>query len=71
MSGESAETTRRIAIELDRLGQEIVVIRHVLDDGGPNCRAEMARRLSYLATCANRLAGLVGGTAEAEAAHRS
>jgi hypothetical protein len=47
---------RRIAIELDRLGQEVSATRHVLDDGGPNCREEVVRRLGHIATRANRIA---------------
>jgi hypothetical protein len=61
---DAPETTRsrrsgaetRIAIELDRLGQEVIVARQVLDDGGANCQEEMVRRLKHIATRANRIA---------------
>jgi hypothetical protein len=51
-----SDAVTRIAIELDRLSQEIIATRHVLDDGGPNCRAETVRRLEHIATRANRIA---------------
>lgn len=54
-SGRS-EAVRRIAIELDRLGQEVSATRRVLDDGGPDCREEMVRRLEHIATRASQIA---------------
>ena len=56
MGDERSDAVRRIAIELDRLGQEVSATRHVLDQGGPNCRAEMVRRLEHIASRANRIA---------------
>ena len=40
MDDAGSGAMRRIVIELDRLGQEVSAVRHVLDDAGPNCREE-------------------------------
>jgi len=56
MGEARSDAVRRIAIELDRLGQELNAAQHVLDDGGPNCRDEVVRRLEHIATRANRIA---------------
>jgi hypothetical protein len=50
---------RRIAMELDRLGQEISAVRHVLDDSAPNCREETVRRLGHIALRATRIAAMI------------
>jgi hypothetical protein len=49
----------RIALELDRLGQEVSAAQHVLDDAEPNGREEMVRRLRHIATRANQIAAMV------------
>jgi hypothetical protein len=54
-----SDAVTRIAIELDRLGQEVSATRHVLDDCGPNCREEMVRCLEHIATRANQIAAEV------------
>ena len=59
MGDADIEAMRRIAIELDRLGQEVSAVRHVLDDAGPNCREETMRRLDHIATRATRIAAMV------------
>ncbi len=51
--------TQCLAIELDRLDQEIRVIQPVLDDVGLGGSREIVQRLRYLATRANRLADRV------------
>ena len=51
--------TQRIAIELDRLDQEVGVIQYVLEDAGLSGADEIVRRLRYLATRAHRLADRV------------
>jgi hypothetical protein len=53
------DVMRRIAIELDRLAQEISAVRHVLDDSGPNCREETVHRLGHIAIRATRIAAMV------------
>jgi len=50
---------RRVAIELDRLDQEVRTLQHLLDESGLGQAAEMSRRLRYLATSAERVAVLV------------
>jgi hypothetical protein len=67
MSRMDAEVTRRIAIEVERLDQEIRVIQHVLDEPGPGGDEELVRRLRYLATRANRIAEMVERDAETDA----
>jgi hypothetical protein len=64
MGEARSDAVRRIAIELDRLGQEVSATRHVLDDGGPNCREEMVRRLEHIATRANRIAAEAKASAD-------
>lgn len=59
MGDARSDTMRRIAVELDRLGQEVGATRHVLDDAEPNSREEMVRRLAHIATRANRIAAMV------------
>ena len=59
MDDAGVEAMRRIVIELDRLGQEVSAVRHVLDDAGPNCREETMRRLDHIATRATRIAAMV------------
>ncbi|HVJ53619.1 MAG TPA: hypothetical protein VM689_14220 [Aliidongia sp.] len=46
----------RISIDLDRLEQEVRVIRHVHDDPEESGIAGLVQRLRYLAASANRLA---------------
>jgi hypothetical protein len=41
MGDERSDTMRRIAVELDRLGQEVSATQHVLDDAEPNSREEL------------------------------
>jgi hypothetical protein len=67
MSDLPAEAVQRIAIALDRLGQEINAVRHVLDDGGPGSQEEMVRRLGHVATRAARIATMVENSADADA----
>ena len=59
MEDVGGDAMRRIAIELDRLGQEISAVRHLLDDAGPNCREETVRRLGHIALRATRIAAMV------------
>jgi hypothetical protein len=56
MGNTDAMETNRCSIELDRLEQEVRVIRHVLDDPGEEGRAGLVQRLRYLAASAQRLA---------------
>ena len=49
----------RVALELERLRQEIIATQHVLDDAGPNYRDEAVRRLRHIATRANQIAVMV------------
>ena len=53
------EEIRRVAIELDRLDQEVRTLQHLLDESGLEQGAEMSRCLRYLATSAERVAVLV------------
>ena len=50
---------RRVAIELDRLDQEVRTLQHLLEESGLDQATEMSRRLRYLATSAERVAVLV------------
>jgi hypothetical protein len=59
MSAKDEDEIRRVAIELDRLDQEVRTLQHLLDASGLVQAAEMSRRLRYLATSAERVAGLV------------
>jgi hypothetical protein len=61
MDDVRTDAMRRIAVELDRLGQEVSAIQHVLDDAEPS-RDEMVRRLGHIATRANRIAAMVEST---------
>ena len=68
MGDVSSLSARRVAVELDRLIQEIRVIQHMLDDAEPNRRDEMGRRLGHVATRAKRIAEIVENDANADAA---
>lgn len=68
MGNAISEATRRVAIELDRLAQEISVIRHVLDDAAPDCREEMVRRLGHVSIRATRIAAMVQNRADGDLA---
>ena len=60
MDDERPDETRRIAIELDRLDQEVRVVEHMLDDAGVTRGAdEMIRLLRHLASRAERIATLI------------
>ena len=60
MDDERPDETRRIAIELDRLDQEVRVVEHMLDDAGVARGAdEMIRLLRHLASRAERIATLI------------
>jgi hypothetical protein len=47
-----------IALELDRLCQEVSATQHVLDDAEPNSREEVVHRLRHIATRANQIAAI-------------
>jgi hypothetical protein len=49
----------RIALELERLGQEVSATQHVLGDAGSNGPEEIGRRLRHIAARANRIAATV------------
>jgi hypothetical protein len=67
MDDDRLDESRRIAIELGRLDQEVRVIQHVLDDAGvPNGADEMIRMLRHLASRAERIAALVESAARSE-----
>jgi hypothetical protein len=59
MGDERSAAMTRIAIELDRLSQEVNATRHVLDDAEPNGREEVVQRLRHIATRANQIAANV------------
>ena len=59
MGDERSAAMTRIALELDRLSQEVTATRHVLDDAEPNSREEMVHRLRHIATRANQIATMV------------
>ena len=59
MTHMDEDEIRRVAIELDRLDQEVRTLQHLLDASGLVQAAEMSRRLRYLATSAERVAVLV------------
>jgi hypothetical protein len=59
MTHMDEDEIRRVAIELDRLDQEVRTLQHLLDESGLHQAAEMSRRLRYLATGAERIADLV------------
>jgi hypothetical protein len=59
MADIDEDEIRRVAIELDRLDQEVRTLQHLLDASGLVQAAEMSRRLRYLATSAERVAVLV------------
>ncbi|QQP93187.1 hypothetical protein IGS68_29080 (plasmid) [Skermanella sp. TT6] len=65
MTERNEDKTRRIAIELDRLDQEVRTLQRLLDESGLDHPGEMSRRLRYLATSAERVAGLVERTGSA------
>jgi hypothetical protein len=67
MGDATSVSARRVAIELDRLSQEIRVIQHMLDDSEPNCRDEMVRRLGHVATRAKRIAEMMENDTNAHA----
>ncbi len=50
---------KRVAIELDRLDQEVRTLQRLLDENGLDHAEEMSRLLRYLATSAERVAVLV------------
>jgi hypothetical protein len=68
MGDASSVSARRVAVELDRLIQEIRVIQHMLDDAEPDRRDEMVLRLGHVATRAKRIAEIVENDANADAA---
>ena len=59
MSAKDEDEIRRVAIELDRLDQEVRTLRRLLDESGLDQAGELSRRLRYLATSAERVAVLV------------
>jgi hypothetical protein len=59
MTHMDEDDIRRVAIELDRLDQEVRTLQHLLEESGLDQAAEMSRRLRYLATSAERVAVLV------------
>ena len=59
MTHMDEDEIRRVAIELDRLDQEVRTLQHLLEESGLDQAAEMSRRLRYLATSAERVAVLV------------
>jgi hypothetical protein len=59
MGDERSAAMTRIAVELDRLGQEVSATQHFLDDAEPNGREEMVQRLRHIATRANQIAAMV------------
>jgi hypothetical protein len=50
---------KRVAIELDRLEQEVRTLQRLLDENRLDNAGEMSRLLRYLATSAERVAVLV------------
>jgi hypothetical protein len=69
LSVKDEDEIRRVAIELDRLDQEVRTLRHLLDESGLDQAGELSRRLRYLATSAERVAVLVeraGGAKSAD-----
>ena len=68
MGEAGTDEARRIAIELDRLDQEVRVMQRVLEEAGLSGGAdELAQRLRYMATQAQRLADRVEKSATASA----
>jgi hypothetical protein len=59
MGDERSAAITRIALELDRLGQEVSATQHVLDDAEPNGREEVVHRLRHIGTRANQIAAIV------------
>ena len=57
-----------MAIELDRLGQEIRVIQSLLEKSDPNCRPEIVLRLGHVANRAKRIAESMENDARADIA---
>jgi hypothetical protein len=59
MSDTHSAAMTRIAVELDRLGQQVSASQHVFDDTEPNSREEVVHRLRHIAIRANRIAKMV------------
>jgi hypothetical protein len=59
MTHMDEDEIRRVAIELDRLDQEVRTLQHLLEESGLDQAVDMSRRLRYLATSAERVAVLV------------
>lgn len=59
MSDAASMPTARIAVELDRLSQEVSATKHVLEDDGARNQEEMVRRLRHIAVRATRIAAMV------------
>lgn len=57
--GDAPSAMTRIALELDRLGQEVSAAQHVLDDAESSGPEEIVGRLRHIATRANRIAAMV------------
>jgi len=59
MPDQNDDRIKRVAIELDRLDQEVRTLQRLLDENGLDHGGEISRRLRYLATSAERIAVLV------------
>jgi hypothetical protein len=59
MTERNEDKIKRVAIELDRLDQEVRTLQRLLDENGLENAGEMSRLLRYLATSAERIAVLM------------
>ena len=56
---DDVSSEKRIAVELERLGQEVRVLQHVLEDSERVGTGELIALLRHLSTRAARLADMV------------
>jgi hypothetical protein len=60
-----SDQSRWLAIQLERLDQEVRVIQHLFEDDGPDRVGELVHRLRYLASSAGRIADTIEKGSEA------
>jgi hypothetical protein len=58
-AGEDVDRLNRVRIELERLDQEVRTLKRLLDEGGLGGHGEMVRLLRYMASRAERVAGMI------------